>query len=221
MYVDLYLRNVLFIKKKFEIRRIFRNIFTKDSKLSQCFLFSFLFLSLALSIYLKYIRNKFNLRLLYITKKIPASLKKKSKISRFLTSLFLSYHSPWNVTFTIVTFFFKNFPVPEFEISSKTFFFLLKKCYVSYISFLKILPNFLKLSIEENPHPRTTNISETNPHESPSLSLWQFSRRKFSIPCQRDPSNRSKYDNSLAFKGERYPSIRRYRSSSFQSQYRN
>lgn len=169
MYVDLYLRNVLFIKKKFEIRRIFRNIFTKDSKLSQCFLFSFLFLSLALSIYLKYIRNKFNLRLLYITKKIPASLKKKSKISRFLTYLFLSYHSPWNVTFTIVTFFFQKFSSSRIRNFFKNFFFfLLKKCYVSYISFLKILSNFLKLSIEENP---SSSRNKYFGNESPRIPL--------------------------------------------------
>lgn len=155
----------------------------------------------------------FEFRRIRIFWNIFRKFRKDSKLSQSLLFPSLFFYHIQNIKFLRLLYIakkrFESFsprkssPVPQFL---RRFFFL---------------KNISKLSETfDQRNPITQQIfRERIPTNSSPVSLRQSSRRKFSIPSQR--SNRSKYDNSLAFKGERYPSIRRYRSSSFQSQYRN
>lgn len=155
----------------------------------------------------------FEFRRIRIFWNIFRKFRKDSKLSQSLLFPSLFFYHIQNIKFLRLLYIakkrFESFSKKEFSsstISSKIFFF--KKYFQAFRNFRS------KKSY------RATNISRTNPHELVSCLTSTILEKKILYPIP-ERSNRSKYDNSLAFKGERYPSIRRYRSSSFQSQYRN
>lgn len=155
----------------------------------------------------------FEFRRIRIFWNIFRKFRKDSKLSQNLLFPSLFFYHIQNIKFLRLLYIakkrFEFFSKKEFSsstISSKTFFF--KKYFQAFRNFRP-----------KKSH-RATNISRTNPHELVSCLTSTILEKKILYPIP-ERSNRSKYDNSLAFKGERYPSIRRYRSSSFQSQYRN
>lgn len=155
----------------------------------------------------------FEFRRIRIFWNIFRKFRKDSKLSQSLLFPSLFFYHVQNIKFLRLLYIakkrFESFSKKEFSsstISSKIFFF--KKYFQAFRNFRS-----------KKSH-RATNISRTNPHELVSCLTSTILEKKILYPIP-ERSNRSKYDNSLAFKGERYPSIRRYRSSSFQSQYRN
>lgn len=155
----------------------------------------------------------FEFRRIRIFWNIFRKFRKDSKLSQSLLFSSLFFYHIQNIKFLRLLYIakkrFESFSKKEFSsstISSKIFFF--KKYFQAFRNFRS-----------KKSH-RVTNISRTNPHELVSCLTSTILEKKILYPIP-ERSNRSKYDNSLAFKGERYPSIRRYRSSSFQSQYRN
>lgn len=156
----------------------------------------------------------FEFRRIRIFWNIFRKFRKDSKLSQSLLFPSLFFYHIQNIKFLRLLYIakkrFESFsprkssPVPQFL--RRLFFF--KKYFQAFRNFRP-----------KKSH-RATNISRTNPHELVSCLTSTILEKKILYPIP-ERSNRSKYDNSLAFKGERYPSIRRYRSSSFQSQYRN
>lgn len=155
----------------------------------------------------------FEFRRIRIFWNIFRKFRKDSKLSQSLLFPSLFFYHIQNIKFTSslyskkeIRIFFKE-RVLQFHNFFEDFFFF-KKYFQAFRNFRP-----------KKSH-RATNISRTNPHELVSCLTSTILEKKILYPIP-ERSNRSKYDNSLAFKGERYPSIRRYRSSSFQSQYRN